>query len=314
MAHLATKLPPLRSLVAFEATARHASLTDAAQELRVSREAASRHIRVLEDYLGIKLFYRRHRGVELTEAGRTFQTIVQESLQSIANGAATIRSPQHPHGITVSATIAIASFWLMPRLAMFRQKHPDLEIHMKISDAPSDMVADGIDIALRYGDGHWKGLRAQRLFGINSFPVCSPDYLRSAPPLQRAADLLRHTLINLDGAVHVAEDWHWWLGRIGVRVPKTLKTLGFDSYANVMQAALDGHGVALGFTGLATDLLAKGQLVKPLDTELTRGLAVYLVTPRSSKPPPPVRSFIRWMTAEAGLISNGVTTNPIVTD
>jgi LysR family glycine cleavage system transcriptional activator len=81
-----------------------------------------------------------------------------------------------------------------------------------------------------------------------------------------------------------------------------------------MQAALDGHGVALGFTGLATDLLAKGQLVKPLDTELTRGLAVYLVTPRSSKPPPPVRSFIRWMTAEAGLISNGVTTNPIVTD
>ncbi len=314
MAHLATKLPPLRSLVAFEATARHASLTGAAQELRMSREAASRHIRVLEEYLGIKLFYRRHRGVELTSAGRTFQTIVQESLQSIANGAATIQSHQRSNGITVSATIAIASYWLMPRLAMFRQKHPDLEIHMKISDAPSDMVADGIDIALRYGDGQWKGLRAQRLFAINSFPVCSPDYLKHAPPLQRAVDLLRHTLINLDGAVHVAEDWHWWLGRVGVRVPKVLKTLGFDSYANVMQAALDGHGVALGFTGLAADLLAKGQLVQPLDTELTRGLAVYLVTPRSNKPPPPVRSFIRWMTAEAGMIAHGASTSPIMTD
>ena len=99
-----------------------------------------------------------------------------------------------------------------------------------------------------------------------------------------------------------------------MRVPKVLKTLGFDSYANVMQAALDGHGVALGFTGLAADLLAKGQLVQPLDTELTRGLAVYLVTPRSNKPPPPVRSFIRWMTAEAGMIAHGASTSPIMTD
>ncbi len=312
MAHLATKLPPLRSLVAFEATARHSSLTEAAQELRVSREAASRHIRVLEDHLGIKLFYRRHRGVELTLAGRAFQLIVQESLESIASGAMAIQNRQRPNGITVSATIAIASFWLMPRLAMFRQKYPDLEIHMKISDAPTDMVADGIDVALRYGDGRWKGLRAVRLFGIHSFPVCSPAYLRTAPPLQRPADLLRHTLINLDGPVHVAEDWRWWLDSIGVRVPKAVKTLGFDSYANVIQAALDGHGIALGFTGLATDLLAKGQLVRPLDLELSRGLAVYLVIPRGSKPLPPVRSFIRWMTAEAGRIATGATPSVLV--
>lgn len=306
MAHLAAKLPPLRSLVAFEAAARHGSLTEAALELRISREAASRHIRVLEEHLGIRLFYRRHRGVELTNPGRKFQAIVQESLESIATGAGSIRGRRRPTGITVSATIALASFWLTPRLAAFRARHANLEIHVRISDAPADMVADGIDVALRYGDGRWKGLRAVHLFDVSSFPVCAPGYLRGAPPLARPADLLRHNLINLDGPAHVAEDWHWWLAGIGVNVPRSFRTLGFDSYANVIQAALDGHGIALGFSGLAEDLLAKGQLVRPLEAELGRGLAVYLVTPRGSKLAPPVRSFIRYMTLEAAGLASGV--------
>jgi LysR family glycine cleavage system transcriptional activator len=299
MPHLAAKLPPLRSLVAFEAAARLSSLTAAAAELKITREAVSRHIRALEAHFGVKLFYRVHRAVTLTAAGGKFHGIVRQSLADIAAGAGAIRGRSRPAGITVATTIALASFWLTPRLATFRERHANVEIHVKISDASLDMLADGIDIALRYGDGKWKGLRAIRLFGVNSFPVCTPDYLRHALPLQKPADLLRHTLINLDGSAHVAEDWRWWLAGVGVKAPRSLRTLGFDSYANVIQAALDGQGVALGFSGLATDLIAGGRLVRPIDAELSRGLSVYLVTPRRSRAPRAAQSFIRWIISEA---------------
>jgi LysR family glycine cleavage system transcriptional activator len=161
------------------------------------------------------------------------------------------------------------------------------------------MIADGIDIALRYGDGKWKGLTKKRLFGVKSFPVCSPEYLKRAGAITQPVDLLKHTLINLDGAVHVAEDWRWWLTGLGVDVPRSLMTLGFDSYANVIQAALDGQGVALGFSGLASDLIAGGRLVRPIDSELNPGFAVYLVSPMGMKPTPAVNSFVSWIIGEA---------------
>lgn len=299
MPPLASKLPPLRSLVAFEASARLLSLTRAARELQISREAVSRHIRTLEEHLGVKLFYRVHRAVALTVSGRKFQSIVQESLENIAGGAAAIVSRTRPSVITVSSTIALASFWLTPRLASFREKHANVEIHVKISDTPVDMIADAIDIALRYGDGKWKGLTRKRLFGVKSFPVCSPGYLKGAGSISKPADLLKHTLINLDGAAHVAEDWRWWLTGMGVDVPRSLMTLGFDSYANVIQAALDGQGVALGFSGLAADLIASGRLLRPIDSELNPGLAVYLVSPSGMKPTPAVTSFVTWIIGEA---------------
>jgi DNA-binding transcriptional LysR family regulator len=299
MPHLALKLPPLRSLVAFEASARQLSLTRAAKELNISREAVSRHIRTLEEHLGVKLFYRVHRAVALTAPGKKFQSIVQASLENIASGAAAIVGRSRPSVINVSSTIALASFWLTPRLAGFREKHANVEIHVRISDAPTDMIADGIDIALRYGDGKWKGLTKKRLFGIKSFPVCSPEYLKRAGSIGKPADLLQHTLVNLDGAAHVAEDWRWWLTGMGVEVPKSLMTLGFDSYANVIQAALEGQGVALGFSGLAADLLASGRLLRPIDSELNPGFAVYLVSPSGVKPTPAVTSFVTWVIGEA---------------
>jgi DNA-binding transcriptional LysR family regulator len=308
MPHLATKLPPLRSLVAFEASARHLSLTRAAQELAISREAVSKHIRSLEQHLGVKLFYRVHRAVSLTQPGKQFQLIVQSSLENIASGANAIRSRSRPSGINVSTTIALGSFWLTPRLASFLGKHANVEIHVKISDAPADLIADGIDIALRYGDGKWKGLRKKRLFGVRSFPVCSPEYLKHAGPINKPADLLNHCLVNLDGAAHMSEDWRWWLTGLGVGVPKSLKTLGFDSYANVIQAAVDGQGVALGFSGLASELIASGRLVRPIDAEMTKGLAVYMVTPSRATPSPAVRSFIKWIIAEAAKSTRAIAT------
>ncbi len=299
MQSVGSKLPPLKSLVAFEASARHLSLTRAAKELGISREAVSRQIRVLENHLDVKLFDRLHRAVALTASGKKFQSVVQESLENIAYVTGAIRRPSRPFKITVSATIAIATFWLTPRLARFRSKHPNVEIHVAISDTPKDLKADGIDAGLRYGDGNWQGLTAFRLFGIYSFPVCAPDYLKGAAPLNAPDDLLNHNLVNLDGAAHASEDWSWWLKGHDVSVPKSFKTLGFDSYDNVIQAALECQGVALGFSSLVADMIAEGRLVRPIDAELTKGLAVFLVIPNALKPAPRVQNFIDWILDEA---------------
>ena len=299
MQSLGSKLPPLKSLVAFEAAARHLSLTRAAKELGISREAVSRQIRVLEEHLGIKLVDRLHRAVELTSSGKKFQSIVQESLENIAYVTGAIQRPSRPFKITVSATIAIASFWLTPRLAEFRAKNPNVEIHVAVSDTPRNLMAEGIDVGLRYGDGNWKGLKAYRLFGVDSYPVCSPEYLENSAPLSSPPDLLDHNLINLDGAPHASEDWWWWLKGHTVTVPRSFKTLGFDSYDNVIQAALDSQGVALGFSGLVNTLLEEGLLIRPIKEKLSKNLAVYLVKPSGTKSAPRVQEFVDWILEEA---------------
>ena len=299
MQSLGSKLPPLKSVVAFEAAARHLSMTGAAAELGISREAVSRQIRVLENHLGIKLFDRLHRAVVLTPAGTKFQSVVQESLENIAYVTGAVRRPSRPFNITVSATIAIASFWLTPRLPQFREKHPNVEFHVAVSDTPRNLIADGIDVGLRYGDGNWKGLKSHRLFEVVSYPVCAPDYLGNAAPLAAPPDLLNHNLINLDGEQHASEDWWWWLNGHGVSVPRSFRTLGFDSYDNVIRAALDGQGVALGFSGLITRLVEEGRLVRPIDEELSSGLAVYLVNPGGTKQARRVQGFIDWILEEA---------------
>ena len=173
MRSLRSKLPPLNGLVAFEASARHLSFTRAGQELLVSREAVSRQIRNLESHLGVKLFERLFRALDLTEAGRAFYGVVQVSLENVARAAEDLSSPPETRRITVTATIAITSFWLTPRLPHFRQLHPEAEIRVTVSDQHLDLAAEQIDLGLRYGDGNWKGERALRLFDVESFPVCS---------------------------------------------------------------------------------------------------------------------------------------------
>ena len=298
MEGLGSRLPPLKSLVAFEATARHLSVTRAGQELRVSREAVSRHIRVLEEHLGVKLFDRLHRAVALTPPGRKLQAVVQQSLEDIAYVSRSIGSPAQTYKITVSATIALSSFLLTPRLARFRAGNPNTEIHVVTSDNPSDLFAEDIDVALRYGDGNWPGFDTIHLFDVKSFPICTQEYLQQAPQLERPADLINHTLVNLDGVPHASEDWWWWLNEHDIRVPASFNMLGLNSYDNVIQLALQGEGVALGFSGLVDEYLKDGRLVRPLGPTENQIQAVYVVLPAMTSPPSHVQSFIDWIIAE----------------
>ena len=301
MQSLRSKLPPMNSLVAFEAAARHLSFTRAGRELLVSREAVSRQIRILEDHLGVKLFARLYRALELTEAGRALQLVVGKSLANIARTAATLQRAGRPSKITVTATIAIASFWLTPRLPRLRARHPDAEIRVIVSDAPLDMVAESFDVALRYGDGNWPGHKATRLFDVHSFPVCSPGYLKNAIPIRTPENLLEHTLLNLDGTPHSLENWNWWLVESGVHMPASCRILGFDSYANVIQAALDGQGIALGFSRIVDGLVSRGDLVRPIPSSFSKGCAVYLVVSSGVTLAPVAQDFFDWVLAEAAL-------------
>ncbi len=298
MQSLRARLPPLNALVAFEASARHLSFTKAGQELGVSREAVSRQIRSLEDRLGVALFRRRHRALDLTAAGEELQAAVRGSLEAIAHAAGALQRRQRPSRLTVTATIAIATFWLTPRLPRFRAAHPGAEIRVVVSDAPVDMAAEGIDLGLKYGDGKWRGLKARRLFDVVSFPVCAPGYLAAGPPIADPQDLVAHTLLNLDGTPHAVEDWRWWLA--GAAPTDRLDILGFDSYANVIQAACDGQGVALGFSGIVDGLLERGDLVRPIAESRSRGQAVYLAVPADADLSPLARKFHDWVLAEAG--------------
>ncbi|MDH3480882.1 MAG: LysR substrate-binding domain-containing protein [Gammaproteobacteria bacterium] len=298
MEGLAAKLPPLKSLVAFEAVARHLSLTRAGVELRISREAVSRHIRVLEEHLGVKLFDRLHRAVALTPSGEKLQAVVQKSLEDIAYVSRAVTAPDETYKITVAATIAISSFVLTPRLTSFRAQHPNTEIHVVISDNPSDLLSSDIDVALRYGDGNWPAVNTIHLFDVKSFPMCTPEYLQKAPRLEEPSDLVNHTLVNLDGAAHAREDWWWWLNEHGVRVPESVNMLGFNSYDNVIQLALRGEGVALGYSGLVDEFLADGQFVKPLGDVENQIQSVYVVLSAAMSPLPHVQDFIDWIVAE----------------
>ncbi len=300
MRNLRTRLPPLNSLVAFEASARLLSFTGAGRELGVSREAVSRQIRILESHLGAPLFERRHRSLELTAAGTSFSASVARHLDGIARAASALGRDEAPARVAVTATVAIASFWLTPRLPGFRAAHPGLEIRIAVSDAPVEEAMEGADLGLRYGAGQWAGLSARHLFDVDSSPVCTPGYLETAPPLRRPADLTDHSLLNLDGTAHALEDWRWWLDGAGVRQTGKLAILGFDNYANVIQAALDGQGVALGFGGVVDELLTRGDLVRPLAERLSKGGAVYLVTDPEAPLSPSARDFHDWVLAEAG--------------
>ena len=201
----------------------------------------------------------------------------------------------------VTATVAIASFWLTPRLPRFRRQHPGVEIRVVVSDPLVDLHSEGIDIALRYGDGDWPDVDAMHLFEVESFPVCSPGYLRTSPAVDSLGDLVSHPLLNLDGALHVMEDWGWWLHGLNGDsgdVP-SLDIVGFDNYANVMQAAIDGQGIALGFSRIVDELLDSGRLIRPLDTVRKPGHGVYLVTAKDAVKTETAAYFYAWIIHEA---------------
>ncbi len=299
MAALRSRLPPANSLVVFEAAARHLNFTRAAGELSVTQAAVSRQIHGLEDHLGVPLFHRLHRGLQLTRDGQRLQKAVTMGLEHIANTAADIRRVRGEAEVTVSTSVSFASYWLMSRVAKFRAAHPEVELRLVASAPVSDLTVAGIDLAVRYGSGRWSGVKAIHLLDNEVFPVCAPSYLESRPALEEPADLLRETLLHLAEFDRNWVTWEAWMRSFGVEEPPATRGLEFDNYLVLIQAALDGQGVALGGARLAEGLLTRGLLVRPIEATLRSDKAFYLLIPAEVPLGPPAALFRDWILREA---------------
>lgn len=298
MIGLRAKLPPVNSLVVFEAAARHLNFTRSAHELSVTQAAVSRQIQILEDHLGTLLFQRLPRALRLTPAGTHLFKSVSMSLEHIANAVADIRRVGPKADVTIATSVAFASYWLMAHIARFRAVNPEVELKVVASSPVSNLAAAGIDLAVRYGSGRWPGVEAIHLLDNEVFPVCAPSYLEGRRPLRKPRDLLDEVLLHLIEYDRNWVTWEAWLRHFEVAWKPTRKGLEFDNFLVLIQAAIDGQGVALGGQRLAEDFISRGALVRPLGATLRSTRGFYLLIPREAPLSKPAKLFRDWIIAE----------------
>jgi len=298
----ASRLPSLDLLKGFEAAARHLSFTRAAQDLFVTQSALSRQIQTLEEQLGATLFERRHRELRLTDAGQILQTSARVVLQEIAQSVARIRRAHTAQPLTVSTNQPFASLWLIPRISRFRALHPSVDVFISADNRIVDLEREGIDLAIRYCSQAMAPAGAPRLFGERLLPVCSPAVAGDRErPLRKPEDLQHHVLLHWvdEGGRFPWLNWSVWLASAGLRDLKPAGSMRFSHYDQVMQAAQDGQGVALGRMPLIDRLLNERRLVAPLRGKHTTPRAYYVVTTAQANMRPESNAFVDWLLKEA---------------
>lgn len=294
------RLPSLDMIRGFEAAARHLSFTRAGDELALTQSAISRQIKALEDALGAPLFVRMNRRLELTEDGRRFAQAVHEALGLVDAAAREIAAHSARQPVTVTTTMSFASLWLVPRLAAFRQRHPDIDVRIVADDAVLDPRAHRIDLAIRFCAPGAAPAGAEALFDEAIIPVCSPRLLDDpARPLREPADLAGHVLLALT-TVHSDLswlDWAPWLVALGVPTLRPTGVLSFTNYSQMIQAAIDGAGVALARLPLLERNLERGDLVAPFGQRQAVPRRYYLGD--ASRSDPRVAALRDWLLEEA---------------
>lgn len=295
MQSLRSKLPPPNALVAFEAAARHLSFTSAAGELGVTRVAVSNQVKQLEDFLGIELFLRLHRTLRLTPAGEILGRRLSGSLGEIADTVEAIRDDGRKHRLTITTSTGFVTYWLLPRMGDFRRRHPDVDVRLLVSDEYLNLRSEGIDIAVRYGSGGWPGVEVERLVDEEIFPVCSPGFLAERGPFDRPEDLLVERLLHLDGPYDPETRWATWFAARGIDPVPSLGGLFLNTYASLVQAALDGQGIALLGPPLLAKALADGALVRPIDVVPTPRRTFWLASPERTPRSPAALAFCTWI-------------------
>jgi len=293
------------ALVAFEAAGRHLNFSRAAGELCVTQAAVSRSIRGLEDQLGFALFERLHRSVALTPAGASLHQAVTYGFDHIADAVDEQRQRRSDRHVGVAANNAVAFYWLRPRITAFQHENPDVHLSVLAADADPRLDRADVDIAIRYGDGHWTD--AVLLFDEELFPVCSPAFLGAAGPLARPEDLLATTLLYMDPQGPDWVTWSEWIRAQGIDPARRLPAgLTFNSYPVLLQAAVEGQGVAMGTGELVDPLLAEGTLVRPMTECYRTGRGYYLVVPVGGRHSAAAMAVRDWL--HAGARSAGPTT------
>ena len=292
------RLPSLNGLRAFEAAARHLSFTAAASELKVTQTAISHQIRRLEEELGIRLFVRQNRALALTTEAKDYLPGIRSAFNDLRLATDRLQRKADGRVLTVSTLASLAAKWLLPRLSTFQEAHPGIDVRITTSTALVDFRSGDVDAAIRYGRGHWPGVRADWLMADELFPVCSPALLKGNRPLRCPEDLAEHTLLHTSGGYD--DDWRLWLTAAGL--PANISKhpgVSFDLIFLTVQAAIDGGGVALGRTSYVEADVAQGRLVVPFKIALPADAGFYLVSPEAKADPPKLSAFRQWLKASA---------------
>ncbi|WP_339494694.1 MULTISPECIES: LysR substrate-binding domain-containing protein [unclassified Pseudomonas] len=294
---LGKTLPPLASLLPFEAAARLESFSKAADELHITQAAISRQIRGLEDNLGIKLFQRRNRAVFLTPEGRELGRVISEALRSIGDSAARLRAVHRSNRVVLLCQLCEAFYWLMPRLSTFHQQYPQIEIQVVTTTRPLTEFNDPFDVALQ---STRRASGAHPLIFTASdevFPVCSPHYLAVEQALSLNA-LQRHTLLHHSAPPPHLMEWNEWLQVFGQRLAVDARSATFDSYPLMLQAAVEGYGIAMGWRRTASRLIESGALVRPCAESVHLPEAISVYRHQAAGKRDEVAALLAWLEAQ----------------
>jgi len=287
--------PRLQPLKAFEAAARHESFTRAAEELCVTQGAVSHQVKALEGELAIKLFNRERQRLIVTEAGRDYLAVVRDAFDRIAAGTERLLQRQSAGVLTVSTSPDFAAKWLVHRLGHFAEAHAGFDLRVSATLHHVDFAREEVDLAVRHGDGNWPGLDAVRLGAERLFAVCSPKLLSGRRRLAGAADILKYPLIHLDSR----SDWEKWLRGVGIEDAGVTHGPVLNRASIVIDAAINGQGIALARTTLAAWDLINGRLVMAFPESLPVSKTYWIVCPKATATLPKIATFRDWLLAEA---------------
>jgi LysR family transcriptional regulator, glycine cleavage system transcriptional activator len=285
------RLPNLLALRAFETAARHQNFSRAADEIHVTHGAVSHQVRALEQDLGVVLFTRNGKRLTITPHGARFAQAVRNALQDIANATQTLREETRQKRLTVSAIPSFASRWLAPRLGRFIDLNPDTELVLQSSGQLQDLVRDGVDVGIRFGQGQYPGLMVERLMGDSYYPVASPAYnqgrLPTSPKQLKPAQLLRSD-----------EPWLPWFQAVGLKLAEPSGGVRFQDLSMLMRSAMGGDGIALVRHVVATQEIASGELVRLFNVAVKSPWDYYLACPPDALHKPQVLAFRQWLLEE----------------
>ncbi|BFG78155.1 LysR substrate-binding domain-containing protein [Paraburkholderia terrae] len=288
-------IPSMTALVEFESVARLSSFTVAANELGVTQAAVSRQVKFLEDTLGVRLFHRLHRSIELTDEGEALYLVVAESMQKIAGVFDRLSSGPVQQELVLAATSAFSHFRLLPRLASLKKAQPNLQLRLSTQMFTADLRHKEIDVAVRFGNGRWSDGTATLLFDEEVFPVCSPKWVESRGMPQTLQDVANAALIESDSTSEGWMGWEAWFNAVGLRPLRLNFALRCSLYTDAIQAARYGEGIALGWGRLVHDLVETGELVRLPVASFKPNDAYFIVVPHGRTITAATDGLIDWL-------------------
>jgi len=291
--------PSLNALLVFESAARNGSFTRAAEELGISQPAVSHAVRLLETELGSVLFNRRNKGVFITQSGKYLMEQVAFGLNVVYQAVREVRTMSVEHQVTLAVSTATATWWLLPRIARFKKLYPKIELRVITTDKDLDLDRDRVDLAITLGSDSFDNYQHWQFVDEEVFPVCSPAFLHQHGPIRDVKTLAKLPLMHLEQRYKSRINWADWFKTFGIALKRENAMFRFNDYSIVLQAAIEGQGIAQGWKHLVEPLIAQGLLVKPLQESVTTDQPFYVIAPKNTELRSDVLNLKNWLVAEA---------------